>query len=74
MSPLLKQIPVSCIPDDMGQNLEWWKTSMALNTDIPLNPKHFAEGEAAGLRLISRDHNDPNSMIYKCLNCSEYIL
>lgn len=40
----------------------------------PLNPKHIAEGQAAGLRLISRDPNYPNSMIYECPNCNEHIL
>ena len=46
-------------------------TSKARKT---LNPRHIAEGQAAGIKLISRAPNHPNSMIYKCPNCSEHIL
>ena len=39
----------------------------------PLNPKHVSEAKAAGLRLISRDPDYPNSMIYKCPHCEKHV-
>jgi predicted RNA-binding Zn-ribbon protein involved in translation (DUF1610 family) len=39
-----------------------------------LNPKHTDEAQSAGLKLISRAPNSPNSMIYECPDCNENIL
>ena len=39
----------------------------------PLNPRHISEAQAAGLKLISRDREYPNSMIYECPGCEAQV-
>jgi predicted RNA-binding Zn-ribbon protein involved in translation (DUF1610 family) len=39
-----------------------------------LNQKHINEAQSAGLKLVSRAPNAPNSMIYECPDCNENIL
>jgi predicted RNA-binding Zn-ribbon protein involved in translation (DUF1610 family) len=38
-----------------------------------LNPRHISEAKAAGLRLLSRHPEYPNSMIYECPNCKAHV-
>lgn len=39
----------------------------------PLNPRHVSEAKAAGFRLISRDPQYPNSMVYECPHCEQHV-
>lgn len=39
-----------------------------------LNQKHINEAQSAGLKLVSRAPNAPNSMLYECPDCNENIL
>ena len=39
-----------------------------------LNQKHINEAQYAGLKLVSRAPNAPNSMIYECPDCNENVL